>query len=129
MFLFAEDDPDDQFLIYTIAKEVCPPELKLHFVKNGVELLNFLQEKVDGSFKPRLIVLDLNMPRKDGREALKDIKNDPNLADIPTVILTTSSREEDLEYCSRYGIEGYYQKSGPASEWREMFEKFCEDYL
>ena len=129
MFLVAEDDPDDQMFIHDVVREVCPPELHLHIVDDGIELLDFLRDRLANSTKPRLIILDLNMPRKNGREALKDIKTNPELVDIPTVILTTSNREEDVEYCSRYGIAGYYRKSGPISEWREIFKKLCDDFL
>jgi two-component system, response regulator len=129
MFLFAEDDPDDQFLIQSVAEEVCPPAVKLQFVGNGIELMNFLYQEANNGSRPSVIVLDLNMPRKDGREALKEIKTDPHLADIPTVILTTSNIEEDVQYCQKYGIAGYFHKPGSVSELREIINKLCERYL
>jgi len=128
VFLFAEDDPDDQLIIHSVVKEVCPPNLRTHFVEDGIELIDFLQKQQHDSSKPSLIILDLNMPRKDGREALKDIKTNPELADIPTVILTTSNREEDVAYCTSFGIAGYYQKPGPISELRDIIQKLCDDF-
>lgn len=70
----------------------------MHVAKDGVEALEFLQQtgKYVGVPRPDLILLDLNMPRKDGRELLADIKNDPNLRSIPVVVLTTSDSELDI---------------------------------
>jgi CheY-like chemotaxis protein len=129
MILIAEDDPDDQFLIQTVANEVCPQGTQIHFVVDGIELLGFLQEKVTGPDRPELILIDLNLPRKDGREALKEIKSNPELAKIPTVIFTTSSRDEDVDYCRRLSVDGYYRKPGPIAELREIFRRLCADFL
>ena len=70
----------------------------LHWVKDGVEALEFLHRKgkYAGSPRPDIILLDLNLPKKDGREVLQDIKNDEKLKRIPVVILTTSKAEEDV---------------------------------
>jgi len=129
MFLIAEDDPDDQFLIQSVADEVCHTDFQMHFVWDGIELLDFLHKKIDHHPRPSLIMLDLNMPRKDGREALKEIKMHPELASISMVILTTSSREDDFLYCQSFGIEGYYRKPGSIYELREIIGKLCNDYL
>jgi two-component system, chemotaxis family, response regulator Rcp1 len=70
----------------------------MHVAKDGVEALEFLRQtgKFVGAPRPDLILLDLNMPRKDGRELLADIKNDPDLRSIPVVVLTTSDSERDI---------------------------------
>jgi CheY-like chemotaxis protein len=70
----------------------------LHWVKDGVEALEFLHRKGKHKAAPRpdIILLDLNLPKKDGREVLEEIKADPNLMRIPVVILTTSQAEEDV---------------------------------
>ena len=70
----------------------------LHWVKDGVEALEFLrkQGKYAGKPRPDIILLDLNLPKKDGREVLQEIKADPDLQRIPVVILTTSKAEEDV---------------------------------
>jgi CheY-like chemotaxis protein len=98
--LMAEDDPDDRLLTQEALREA---ELNndILFVENGEELLNYLRRS--GNFsdkskfpKPRLILLDLNMPKMDGREALEEIKADPKLRSIPIIVLTTSKAEEDI---------------------------------
>ncbi|MBU2869630.1 response regulator [Colwellia sp. E2M01] len=97
--LMADDDEDDRVLTQDALDE-SRVRNTLFCVKDGVELLEYLRREGQFSDKeksprPGLILLDLNMPRKDGREALKEIKADPELKNIPVVILTTSGQEED----------------------------------
>ncbi|WP_299060847.1 response regulator [uncultured Polaribacter sp.] len=75
--------------------------------KNGEEGLQFLEDK---SYLPDLILLDLNMPKMSGIEFLSILKNDKNLCHIPTVILTTSDNQKDLEECYKIGVSGYVLK-------------------
>ncbi|OGO62013.1 MAG: two-component system response regulator, partial [Chloroflexi bacterium RBG_19FT_COMBO_49_13] len=87
----------------------------IHFVKDGVELLDYLrrQDKYTNTGDapaPDLVLLDLNMPRKDGREALGEIKTDPHLRHIPVVVLTTSNAEEDILLSYDIGVAGYITK-------------------
>lgn len=87
----------------------------LHFVRNGEELLDYLYRRgeysdLKDSPRPGLILLDLNMPRKDGREALKEIKADPDLRQIPVVILTTSKAEEDIYRTYDLGANSFITK-------------------
>ncbi|QRK11693.1 response regulator [Archangium violaceum] len=98
--LMADDDPDDRDFALTAMQESRLAN-ELRFVEDGEELLDYLHRR--GRFadpkdspRPGLILLDLNMPRKDGREALKEIKSDPSLKLIPVVVLTTSKAEEDI---------------------------------
>ena len=95
--LLVEDNPGDVRLTKEAFKE---GKLKnnLHVVKDGVEAMAFLQKegKYASASCPDLILLDLNLPKKDGREVLKEIKADENLRRIPVVILTTSKSEEDI---------------------------------
>src|SRR4051812_11315324 len=90
--LVAEDDPDQFFLIKKVFGEICP-EINLVWVRDGQELMDYLArqeyKKLAGNRFP-VILLDLNMPRKDGREALEEIKNDSALCVIPVVVFTTS---------------------------------------
>jgi two-component system response regulator len=98
--LMAEDDPDDR-LMTREAFEESRLVNDLRFVENGVELMDYLHRRgkyADPATSPRpgLILLDLNMPKKDGREALREIKADPRLKNIRVVVLTTSKAEEDI---------------------------------
>jgi CheY-like chemotaxis protein len=129
LLLIAEDDPDDQLLIQDAIDETCSPDLETFFVLDGVELLKFLHEKAQGPAKPGLVLLDLNMPRMDGRAALQEIKADPDLASIPIVIFTTSSSDLDVQYCQRYGVDGYYRKPNSITELREIMGQLCKNYL
>jgi CheY-like chemotaxis protein len=100
ILLIAEDDPDDRQWIKEALVET-HVTADVRFVEDGEELMDFLNHR--GKYKtsstlayPGLILLDLNMPKKDGREALKDIKSDPRLRHIPVIILTTSKSKEDI---------------------------------
>ena len=98
--LMADDDEDDRMLTQEALLESKVLN-NLYCVEDGIELISYL--KREGKYAdenaypwPSLILLDLNMPRKDGREALKELKADPKLKSIPVVILTTSQQEEDM---------------------------------
>ena len=95
--LLVEDNPGDVRLTKEALKEG-KVYSNLHWVKDGVEALEFLrkQGKYAGKPRPDIILLDLNLPKKDGREVLQDIKKDDKLKRIPVVILTTSKAEEDV---------------------------------
>lgn len=110
--LMAEDDADDRLLVKDAFQESHVAN-DLHFVENGVELLDYLRGQgkyKDADHFPDLILLDLNMPRKDGREALQEIKADPRLRHIPVVVLTTSKAEEDILRSYDIGAAGYITK-------------------
>jgi two-component system response regulator len=96
----ADDDPDDRQLTKEAFEEARLAN-DLRFVEDGVELLDYLHRRgkyadPDTSPRPGIILLDLNMPRKDGREALKELKQDPRFRAIRVIILTTSKAEEDI---------------------------------
>ena len=98
--LMADDDPDDRQLTKEAFEEARLAN-DLRFVEDGVELLDYLHRRgkyadPDTSPRPGIILLDLNMPRKDGREALKELKQDPRFRAIRVIILTTSKAEEDI---------------------------------
>lgn len=111
--LIADDDPDDRELARDAlsASRLVNP---IHFVNDGVELLEFLQRRGRwiGSSTPRpgVILVDLNMPRLDGREAIAEIKRDPALRQIPIVVLTTSKAEEDIYRSYDLGVSSYIVK-------------------
>lgn len=97
IFLVADDDEDDQMLIKEAIEEECQC-YDLHMVEDGQALLDHLHHRGEYADAPcpDLILLDLNMPRKGGLEALQEIKSDPDLVTIPIVIFTTSQEERDI---------------------------------
>ena len=112
--LVADDDPEDCMLLRQAFEESRLAN-DVRFVGDGEELLDYLRGR--GAYagpgsapRPGLVLLDLNMPRMDGREALQEIKGDPDLRPIPVVILTTSQAEEDV--CRTYdlGVNSYIAK-------------------
>jgi len=112
--LMAEDDLDDQLLVQEAFDEVYIHN-PLKFVNDGEELLDYLKRRgkftsLKGEPLPGIILLDLNMPRMDGREALEEIKADPALRKIPIVILTTSKAEEDIIRSYDLGASSYIVK-------------------
>jgi CheY-like chemotaxis protein len=110
----AEDDPDDRFLAQEALEEARLAN-DLHFVHDGEALMDYLYRRGEyaapgNAPRPGVILLDLNMPRKDGREALKEIKTDPDLRCIPVVVLTTSEAEEDILRSYDMGASAYITK-------------------
>ncbi|GAA3965648.1 response regulator [Thermobifida alba] len=95
--LLVEDDPGDALMTREAFAEHKVGN-RLHVVSDGVEALRFLRREGEYAQAPRphLVLLDLNLPRKDGREVLQEIKQDEDLARIPVVVLTTSEAEEDI---------------------------------
>lgn len=114
VILMADDDADDRMLTRDALEESRVLN-ELRFVEDGEELMDYLLRKgkyanADDAPRPGLILLDLNMPKKDGREALKEIKSDPNLRRIPVVIMTTSKAEEDIFRSYDFGASSFITK-------------------
>ncbi len=112
--LVAEDDIDDRFLLETAFAEKGYNE-KLTFVENGIELIDFLNNQLSENGQqtgnlPRFILLDLNMPKKDGREALKEIKQDQRFKKIPVIVFTTNKNENEIRRCYELGANTYVVK-------------------
>ena len=112
--LMADDDVEDQEMVAMAFKAAGIYE-DLRFVNDGVELLDYLHHA--GSFegevdapRPDLILLDLNMPRLDGHGALRQIKNEESLSNIPVIVSTTSTSEKDVEETYRQGAQSYIVK-------------------
>jgi CheY-like chemotaxis protein len=121
VILMADDDDDDCLLVRSAFEEAGRAE-GVRFVPDGLELMNYLHRigeyaDPDHSPRPDLILLDLNMPRKDGREALKEIKAGSNLRSIPIVVLTTSKEERDIEFCREAGASSFVTKPVMFKEW------------
>lgn len=111
--LIAEDDADDRFLFKTAFEEK-GYEDDIEFVENGIELLRFLynieEKKPKDRQYPSFILLDLNMPKKDGREVLKEIKQHPEFKKIPVVVFTTTNSENEIRRCYELGANTYVVK-------------------
>ena len=112
--LLADDDADDRMMAADALEESRLAN-DLRFVEDGEELMDYLHRR--GKFaepnaapRPGLILLDLNMPRKDGREALREIKSEPELRSIPVIVLTTSQAEEDIYRTYDLGVNSFITK-------------------
>jgi CheY-like chemotaxis protein len=112
--LMADDDPDDRQLTKEALEEGRLIN-DIRFVENGEEMMDYLHKR--GKYappaeapRPGLILLDLNMPRKDGRTVLQEIKGDPGLRQIPVVVLTTSKADEDVYKSYDLGVNSYIVK-------------------
>ena len=114
MVLAADDDADDRLLIQKAFKRACISG-DLVCVEDGIELMKYLKRNVpytdeDQFPLPRIILLDLNMPKKDGREALREIKADEDLRKIPVIVFTTSLSQEDIDKSYQLGGNSYITK-------------------
>ena len=112
--LLAEDDENDYVLLNCAARRAQLPA-QLCWVKDGLELLEYLRGQgcyVDsaGYPKPALVLLDLNMPRKNGRETLQEIRQDPGLRSLPVVIFTTSKSAEEIQLAYEAGANSFITK-------------------
>lgn len=111
--LLADDDADDRMLAEDALRESRLAN-RLYMVTDGEEVLEFLRHegRHAGSQAPRpgVILLDLNMPRKDGREVLRELKSDPDLRQIPVIVLTTSKDEADIFLSYDQGVNSYITK-------------------
>jgi len=127
VILMAEDDPDDQ-KITRKAFERAKLRNRLIFVNDGQELLDYLHRR--GEFAdaeahpfPDLILLDLNMPRKDGRAALSEIREDPELRHLPVVAMTTSKAEQDILQSYQLGVNSFITKPVTFNELVEVVQE------
>ncbi|TPE46282.1 response regulator [Pontibacter mangrovi] len=114
VILIADDDAEDRMLVKE-ALEESRLKNQVQFVENGEELMDYLHNRGKFADKeqyptPGLILLDLNMPKKDGREALKEIKSDEHLRVLPVVVLTTSKAEEDILRTYDLGVSSFITK-------------------
>ena len=128
--VIAEDDEDDYLLTMEALKEA-GIESQIKWVKNGEELMDYLNSITKSSsvveggknpLKPRLILLDLNMPRKDGREVLEDIKKNSVLRQIPIIVLTTSKADIDVSHAYDLGVNSFIQKPVRFSDFVDVIK-------
>ncbi|BDI30381.1 response regulator [Capsulimonas corticalis] len=113
LIIMADDDADDRLLVREAAAE-CAISANVVFVEDGVDLMDYLYRRGSHANRirqsPAFILLDLNMPKKGGCEALLEIKSEPTLRHIPVVVLTTSNAERDIIRSYRLGANSYIQK-------------------
>ncbi len=129
--LMADDDAEDCMLA-TEAFVESGAKAAFSCVENGVDLMNYLSGRlarrgVRGL--PNLILLDLNMPKKDGRAALVEIKSEPALQHIPIIILTTSQEKKDIAFTMKNGADSFITKPATFDEWVAVMRSLAESWL
>ena len=128
VILLVEDDPADQKLIkMSLSKEKIINEI--HIANNGEEAMEYLQRSKDGDNEtpmPDLILLDLNMPRMDGKEFLKLMRSDDELGSIPVVVLTTSDSDKDILESYKLQAAGYIKKPVSLQEFQDVIQNLSE---
>jgi len=125
--LVAEDDADDRFLIQTAFEEKGYTD-KLDFVENGVELISYLADNAKNNI-PRIILLDLNMPKKDGRQVLRELKQHELFKRIPIVVFTTTKNENEIGRCYDLGANTYIVKPTTFNELLFLVEQIRSYWL
>ena len=133
--LMVDDDEDDCFVVKSVFEGMdLSCRCHIGFLSNGQELIDYLRR--DGKYsdpasspRPDLILMDLNMPRKDGREALREMKEDPILREYPVVVLSTSSADEDRILSRKLGALSFITKPASYGEWIEILRSLAEGRL
>lgn len=120
------DDDEDDCLVARDAFEESGEGGTFVCVEDGLELMAYL---ADSGYRPALILLDLNMPRQDGREALQKIKSTPTLETIPIVVLTTSREARDKVFAQEMGADHFITKPATFGEWVAMMQLLGNNWL
>ncbi len=130
--LVAEDDPDDRFLLNAAFEENGFTE-RIEYVGDGVELVAFLEAIPDDETAedcyPRFILLDLNMPRKDGREVLFELKRHPRWSEIPVIVFSTTYNEIEIRRCYELGASSYIAKPNSFEELKKIVTTLRGDWM
>ena len=121
--VLADDDSDDRDL-FKEALGMVNPDVKVSIVKDGEELIEYLTKNLPG---PDMIFLDLNMPRKNGKECLDEITNHAIWKEIPVVIYTTSINPKDVEDCTRKGAFDFVRKPNSFEDLKIMLKGFVNN--
>ena len=127
--LLADDDPEDRFIIKEAMDQVHARQ-PLTFVENGEQVLTNLSTVRDENNYPCLIVLDLNMPKMNGKQTLRHLKSDNRYKTIPVIIYSTSINPFEMEICMQLGAHSYDTKPISIKEsidTAKIFFRFCED--
>jgi CheY-like chemotaxis protein len=118
--LIADDDDDDREFFTEVINELAP-KVKINCVKNGAALMTQINETA--TLLPDIIFLDLNMPCKNGKECLKEIKKNPRLRHIPVIIYSTSSNVKDIENAYNEGADLYVTKPNTCTDLKKIVKK------
>lgn len=125
--LMTDDDSDDRLLALLAFKKLNLAH-SLDFVENGEDLMEYLLSRANSDRElPDLILLDLNMPKMDGREALRLIKSNPKLAHLDIIIYSTSASEIDKKYSEDLGAKRYITKPSNQNELNWIFKSICDE--
>lgn len=125
--LLVEDNPGDARLIQELLNSG-PVRHDIHHVDDGVKAMDFLRSQGDYGSSPRpdLMILDLNLPRKDGREVLAEVKGDNGLRSIPIVVLTTSEADQDVHHCYELHANCYVTKPADFDDFNDVMRMIDE---
>jgi CheY-like chemotaxis protein len=123
--LLADDDPEDRMIMTDTFKEMKLADI-IHFVDNGEHVLSYLDGIFEKSPLPSLIVLDLNMPRMNGTQTLKMLKNDERFKDIPVIIFSTSVNTIEMQECLKTGAASYVVKPVTYKECLDTAKAFYD---
>jgi CheY-like chemotaxis protein len=126
--LCVDDDADDRELVTNTIYEINPSVKVVHAV-NGIEAIEYLSKAKISNDLPCLVILDINMPKMDGKQTLAKIKKDEQLSVLPVVILSTSSNSVDKLFCAHYGVELITKPSDLLSIHHEVKRllQYCAD--
>jgi len=125
LILMADDDDDDCTLARNALRESGARSTML-CIDNGMELMDYLSRSEPA---PVLILLDLNMPIKDGRQVLKEIKSTPAFQHIPVVVFTTSRESKDIAYSVEMGAQSFITKPNTFREWVSVMKSLADQWL
>ena len=130
LIFLVEDNKGDIRLIQEALKQSSVPH-QIEVVRDGMEAMAYLRQEGDyvNAVRPDLIVLDLNLPKKDGREVLAEIKSDPQLKSIPVIVLTTSRNEDDITQSYNLHANCYITKSRNLSQLFKIVKRIEEFWL
>lgn len=125
--LIAEDDEDDQYLLSSAFSKL-GAELELVYVQNGIELLEYFSSYEAGKIDqlPLLLIMDLNMPQKDGKEALLELSKKPYFSTLTSVVFSTTGNPTEMKYCEEIGVDEFYVKPASYSELLHIVERFVK---
>ena len=125
--LIAEDDEDDQYLLSSAFQKLAG-DVELVFVQNGIELLEYFSVYEDGKIEslPVLLIMDLNMPQKNGKETLLELSKKPYFKELTTVVFSTTGNPSEMKYCAEIGVTDFYVKPASYSELLQIVERFLK---